>query len=233
MWDEPDPGKGSHLWITVPMSDGKPLAYATHGIAARHARFAQERGSLLMVTHDLPGAKFPYALGFIPGGWRAMIDESRSTGRIFLHYGSVLIALHANHPFAWDPHAGVLSGARREADSEFRVEGPDVALALETALPPSNPEADPRASLESFRMKVMERSRLSANSFLDREGTLIEREFDGDTRINGRRTDYESWPLLENPWMRQEWEGNLTISDGRTRRVYDVENWTVTETPLP
>jgi len=34
--------------------------------------------------------------------------------------------------------------------------------------------------------------------------------------------------LLENPWMRQEFGGNLTITDGRTNRVYDVTNWTIT-----
>ncbi|MEX1116438.1 MAG: hypothetical protein WEB53_14405, partial [Akkermansiaceae bacterium] len=77
MWDESDITKGSHLWITVPMSDGKPLGHATHGIAGRAVQFAQHRGSLVLVTDQLAGSmhKFPYVLGYIPGGWRAMTNE--------------------------------------------------------------------------------------------------------------------------------------------------------------
>jgi len=33
--------------------------------------------------------------------------------------------------------------------------------------------------------------------------------------------------------MRQEWGGNLTITDGTTKRTYDVEKWTNTETSQP
>lgn len=35
--------------------------------------------------------------------------------------------------------------------------------------------------------------------------------------------------LMENPWMRQEWEANLVITNGETKRVYDVKEWTVTD----
>jgi hypothetical protein len=34
---------------------------------------------------------------------------------------------------------------------------------------------------------------------------------------------------LENPWMRQEFDGNLRLTDGRTTRLYDVTNWSITE----
>jgi hypothetical protein len=41
---------------------------------------------------------------------------------------------------------------------------------------------------------------------------------------------YETWPLLENPWMRQDFGGDsLTVSDGTLTRVYDLKNWTVTD----
>jgi hypothetical protein len=237
MWDEPDPARGSHLWITVPSSDGKPLAYATHGIAARHVQFAQHRGSLLMVTQELAEAKFPYALGFIPGGWLSAIHDSAVDGRIYLHYGSVMIALSATRPFAWDPRGGVLSGSKRPADSEFRIRGDDLALALETALPADFSGDTPARQLAAFREKVRQTSRVtrsgSTATFVDRDSNRIERAFDGDTRINGDRIAYETWPLLENPWMRQEWNGDLTLTDGKTTRHYDLSNWTITETETP
>jgi len=163
MWDEPDPTRGSHLWITVPSSDGKPLAYATHGIAAPYVQFAQHRGSLLMVTQKLAEAKFPYALGFIPGGWHSVIHDSAVDGRIYLHYGSVMIALSATRPFAWDSQAGVRSGAKRPADSEFRIRGDDLALALETALPADFAGDTPARQLTAFREKVRQTSRVTLN----------------------------------------------------------------------
>lgn len=55
----------------------------------------------------------------------------------------------------------------------------------------------------------------------------------GDTRVNGQRVAYETWPLLENPWMRQEYGSNLTVTDGKTSRVYDVTNWTIIEETRP
>jgi hypothetical protein len=70
MWDEPDAAKCSHLWITVPMDDENRLGYHTHGINAHCVEFAQHRGSLMMLAHNLDDArnKYPHVLGFIPGG---------------------------------------------------------------------------------------------------------------------------------------------------------------------
>lgn len=245
MWDEPDGEKGSHLWLTVPMSDGKPLGYATHGIASGFVQFAQHRGSLLMLADRLDDAKckYPYALGFIPGDWRAVVNDSQADGRIFLHYGSVLIALSATEKFEWNPAAGVLSGSKRAADSEFRIRGKHLAIGLETALPSDFVGQTPAQQLAAFRAAVRERSTVrvqkatpdgaASATFTDRAGTRLERTFHGDTRVNGERVAYETWPLLENPWMRQERGGNLVLTDGRIRRVYDVEKWTILETITP
>ena len=155
----------------------------------------------------------------------------------------MLIALTATQPFEWDPEAGVLSGSQRAGDSEFRIRGRNVAIGLETALPGDFPGETPDAQLAAFRDAVEKNSRLTiaekspgadaTATFTDHDGVTIERTFNGDTRVNGERVAYETWPLLENPWMRQEFGGNLTLTDGRTTRVYDVQNWTITETVQP
>jgi hypothetical protein len=49
----------------------------------------------------------------------------------------------------------------------------------------------------------------------------------------GRRITHETWLLLENPWMRQEWNGNLSLMDGLTTRVYDVNQWHIHEIAEP
>ena len=241
MWDEPDAERGSHLWLTVPVEDGKKLGLHTHGINGRAAQFAQHRGSFVMVAPHLddPKNKFPYVLGFIPGGWRAMTNDSAASGHIFLHYGSVMIAISASQKFKWDPQSGVLSGSPRKTDSEFRIKASTLAMGLETALPSDVAGDSPDEQLAAFRAAVLKNSKLltaektdsgeAAATLTDHDGNTIERAFDGDTRINGEREEYEKWSLLENPWMHQDWDGNLTISDGRTERVYNVSDWTITE----
>lgn len=235
MWDEADAEKGSHLWVTVPIDDEKRLGYHTHGINGRAVQFAQNRGSFVMVAPHLddPKHKYPYLLGSIPGGWKAMINDSVADGRIYLHYGSVIIGLSASQPFQWDPSSGTRSGLARADDSEFRIKAPILALGLETSLPTTYGNSTPAEQLAAFKTAVQRTSRLllkgETASFTDHDGNIVARTFDGDTLIDGRRESYEQWPLLENPWMRQEWDGNLTISDGKTIRTYDVKNWTITD----
>lgn len=36
----------------------------------------------------------------------------------------------------------------------------------------------------------------STATFIDRDSNRIERTFNGDTRMNGDRIDYETWPIL-------------------------------------
>ena len=112
-------------------------------------------------------------------------------------------------------------------------------MGLETALPSDVAGDSPDEQLAAFRAAVLKNSKLltaektdsgeAAATLTDHDGNTIERAFDGDTRINGEREEYEKWSLLENPWMHQDWDGNLTISDGRTERVYNVSDWTITE----
>jgi hypothetical protein len=144
-----------------------------------------------------------------------------------------LIAIHASQPFEWNPSGGVASGGKRKADSEFRIRGEQVTLALETALPADFDHPTPEAQLNAFRDTVRASSKITQRTFNDHHGHRIERTFDGDTHINGERIAYDTWPLLENPWMRQEWNGNLTLKDGPTTRVYDVTQWRIQETSRP
>ena len=159
-----------------------------------------------------------------------MTNDSATDGRIYLHYGSVLIALHASQPFEWNPSGGVLSGGKRKADSEFRIRGEQVTLALETALPADFDHPTHEAQLNAFRDTVRASSKITPHSFTDQHGHRIERTFDGDTLVSGERIAYDTWPLLENPWMRQEWNGDLTLTDGKIKRHYDLTHWTITET---
>ena len=261
MFDQPDASKASICWITVPCCDDQPLTNHTQGVSSRFAEYLQHRGSLLLVANDLANpATAPkvrtdvkghkpfttdawYVLAYIPAGHQAMINDARESGRIFLDYGSVLVAISASQPFDWNPQTKVFAGKGgfHPDDSEFRIFGDNVAVAMETALPAECAGATPAERLAAFKSVIVARTKVSVaaagpapvarGTYVDRFGTTLDKTFQGDAVIDGKLVDYASWPLVDNPWVHQEWEGDMRISDGRTTRIYDVTNWTVTEQP--
>lgn len=237
MWDEPDAGKGSHLWVTNPAADEEgEMGIHTHGVRA----YEQEvlgRDSLLFVFQMPADVTFPYALGYIPGGHRAFIDDAASSGRIFLHYGSVLIAVTASEKFQWKPAGGIRAPASppREGDSEFRVNSRNCAVAIETAPPSEFPGNDSAAQLAGFRKMIIERSALkftgmspTSGAYRNRFGDTLECTFDGKDRVNHETMDYPSWPTLKSPWTTQKTpEGPLEIRDQTSKRTYDFAKWKI------
>ena len=261
MFDQPASDCASLCWLTVPCFDDRPLTNYTPGVSSRFAEYLQHRGSLLLVANNLTDpANKPkvradikghqpfttdawYALAYIPHGYLAMVNDSEASGRVFLDYGSVLIAFSASQSFKWDPAVPVFAGKGgfHPKDSEFRVFGKDVAIAMETARPDEFPGATPAVRLAAFRTAILARTKVglttmadntvqvAKGTYVDRFGVKLEKTFQGEATIDGQKVDYASWPLVDNPWIHQEWEGNMRITDGVTERLYDVKNWTITE----
>ncbi|MEY4798737.1 MAG: hypothetical protein RI978_1038, partial [Verrucomicrobiota bacterium] len=261
MFDQPASDCASLCWLTVPCFDDRPLTNYTPGVSSRFAEYLQHRGSLLLVANNLTDpANKPkvradikghqpfttdawYALAYIPHGYLAMVNDSEASGRVFLDYGSVLIAFSASQSFKWDPALPVFAGKGgfHPKDSEFRVFGKDVAIAMETARPDEFPGPTPAARLAAFRTAILARTKVglttvadntvqvAKGTYVDRFGVKLEKTFQGEATIDGQKVDYASWPLVDNPWIHQEWEGNMRITDGVTERLYDVKNWTITE----
>jgi len=239
MWEEPNVRRGSHLWVTNPSEDEPgEMGNHTHGIRS----YEQEilgRDSLLFVLQMPPDVAFPYALCYVPGGHRTFINDGSSAGRIYLHYGSVLIAVSASRPFDWDPKAGIhaQAGKAREGDSEFRVRSLACALAIETALPSEFPGASPAEQLAKFKERLQSKSSLkmtgdnpSAATYQNRHGDHIECTFNGPDKVNGTEVDYQAWPSSESPWTSQKTSGGpLEVTDGKTLRSYDLINWKISE----
>ena len=86
MWDQPDPEKGSHLWIANPAADAtskdetqnQASKIHTHGVM-RFEQQVQHEDASLSVFNIPPDFRNPYVLGFVPGGYTAFINESKST----------------------------------------------------------------------------------------------------------------------------------------------------------
>jgi len=235
MFDQPAGDCASLCWLTVPCYDDKPLTNYTPGVNSRFAEYLQHRGSLLLVANNLTDpANKPqvradikghrpfttdswYALAYVPHGYVAMVNDGEATGRVFLDYGSVLIAFSSSQPFKWDPSAPVFAGKGgfHPKDSEFRVFGKDVAIAMETARPDEFPAATPAERLAAFRTAILAHSKVglttvaagasqvAKGTYVDRFGTKLEKTFQGEASIDGQKVDYDNWPLVDNPWIHQ------------------------------
>ncbi len=250
MWDETDSAKGSFLWITVPANDKSPLPDHAHGVEDHYIQFLQHEGTLLAVADGLdqekrahPGCWHPYVLCHVPAGPKAVIDEAKTDGRIFFHYNNVLISIQATEKFDWNRKPGTVSDPK-STGSEFLIHGINMAVAMETALPEDFAGATPEAQLKAFRDAIVAKSKLRCVAqqgkptvafYTDRFGMNLERPYTGmgvnTSKINGKLVNYESWPLVDNPWMHQDWESETaTLTDGKTVRTYDLKKWTITET---
>jgi len=279
MFDQPDTSKASLCWMTVPGCDDKPLTNHTQGVSSRFCEYLQREGSLLLVANDLRNAghlpkirpevrghqqfslETRSILAFVPDGYLALIDDSATDGRIFLDYGSVLIAFSASQPFTWTPRRGVFSGGSpSKEDSEFRIAADNAALAMEAAPPDEFPAATPAERLAAFKKVIAAKTNvklgsderaappptgkpadgqapgtvtLAKGTYVDRFGHTLEKTFQGPAKIDGKEVEYASWPLIDNPWMHQDWDGtSLRLTDGIKERIYDLKAWTITDRPL-
>lgn len=234
---EPDTSKGSHLWITNPSADdnntdgNKPTGIHTHGVTGFEQE-VQHRDALLFVFNIPADFRNPYVLGYVPGGYRASLTVSN---RIFLHYGSLLVAVSSATPFEWNPKSGIRApaGKPHDGDSEFRVMATKTALAIETALPSEFLGGTPADQLAPFRDRLLAKSKIefqpadkSVGRYTDRAGHTLECVFDGPDNIDGTVVDYARWPVLENPWMHQDTHGDrLIVNSGSEKLIYDFAQW--------
>ena len=237
----------SFLWFTMPILDeqvpGNFPASHPHGFDLNGQSTLQHENSLLFVCQTAGALKprYPYGLAFVPGGQLALVDEAISAGRVFLSYPGVLVAFQATKPFPWDRSARIryASGEPEPGDSEFRVPGPAFAAALETASPAGFPAATPEAQLRLFRAAVIAHTRVAllageplAGRYTDLRGQVIQRTFGGPGLVNGKSVDFADWPMADSPWVKQATaNAPLVVSDGHVTRTYDLQHWTITQSP--
>jgi hypothetical protein len=243
MWEEPDTSRCSHLWVTCPAADdnnsdkNNPSGLHTHGVT-KFEQQVQHKDASVSAFNIPTDFRNPYVLVFVPGGYRAAVNDSKASRRIFLHYGSVLIAVSSAQPFEWNPQSGIRAPAGKppEGASEFRVMSTKTAVAVETALPEEFPGKTPGEQLEKFRQAVLAKSRVVLKDgekttavYTDCVGNVLECTYDGEDKVNGRTVDYKNWPAFESPWTSQPQGGNLVVTGSGLVRTYDFKAWAVSE----
>lgn len=245
-WIQGDAKHHTLLWFAVPALDKADYQRVSspHGFNVEAQTTFQHEESILFVVHTEPNGKkveYPYGLCYVPGGALALADESRERGRVFLHYPGVLIALSSTRTFLWDRNAPIrMPNSHHKLppdDSEFRIEGPTFAAAIETAPLREFPGASPEERLAAFRKVILAKSKVEllpgeklAGRYTNRKGAVVERDFAGPAAIDGRPVDFDRWPLAESPWVHQATRDSpLVVTDGKVARTYDFAQWTITE----
>ena len=252
MWTDPDDSHFSFLWLCAPFHDDPAVVSGSwpHGMNRALYSEAQCRDSMLQIYKiDLTSTNSPdYALCYVPGGYRAAVNDSASTGKVFLHYGTVMIAISSDALFNWDTNSGIYAPSQlpvRAGDSEFRVTNvTQFAMAIETARPDLYPGATAADQLAAFRADILAHTGLShapgsppTGYYTNRHGDTIQVLLSAQLSpspivVNGQSPDYNNWPLTDNPWIYQPSGGPLSLYDGKQTIVYNFNNWTITTNVL-
>ncbi|WP_170287191.1 CARDB domain-containing protein [Paenibacillus faecis] len=207
--------------------------------ATPYEQVLQHGGTLLTVTHIPASDPKPYIAGPLPSGVIETVEDS--SGWIFAHEGNVLLAVKIIKPYSWaEESVGPL------VIPVLRSEGLKNAVIVETAKPGDYAEAgddsmtaDERrtSELARFREAIKAGTKVDAAGLENANpavvyhslaGDTLSLTFNGERSVNGEPVDYSSWPLIDNPFMRQEVGSPIftLMHDGETSE-YDFDNWTI------
>ena len=216
VWDDAPAYGDSALWMRPPTSYG----WAKGSGIGPYEDTLQHEGTLVGVL-NIPDGKHQFTKDHIPTNCLAAVDEAKSSGRLFIHYRTVLVAIHRTEPFTWT-----------DARSPCVKRG----FAVETAMPSEYPQATPAERLAAFRAEVLAKGGVDARgmqadpprfAYRTRKGRVLDLTYGQAGRIDGMAVDYAKWPLHEDPWIRQPQMGPMTIR-GRDRTiVLDFDRWTI------
>jgi autotransporter-associated beta strand protein len=234
-WDSP-PGNDSAIFITTPTT----YSGSTSGISIWEDTL-QHEGTVIAV-YNMPvggggstgnNGNFAneYIKGDIPNGYLAYIDQSDALGRIFLHYDSVLVSIQLTDTFS-----------NYVGSPGFQYTCNKQGVIVETALPSEYPQATAADRLAAFRADILANTVTDKTGINDaapkliyttRGGDVLELTFGLPGKINGVTVDYQSWPMLEDPWMVQSQNGHLHLFGANRVVTADYRNWTETVNTRP
>lgn len=234
-WDSP-PGNDSRITITSPTTYNG----TTSGISVWEDTL-QHEGTVIAVYNMPAGGggstgnngnfANEYINGDIPNGYLAYIDQSEALGRIFLHYDSVLVSIQLTDTFA-----------NYSGSPGFKYTCNKQGVIVETAAPSEYPQATAADRLAAFRSDILANTVTDGTAINDatpkliytnRHGTVMELTFGLAGKINGVTVDYQSWPVLEDPWMYQSQRGHLHLFGANRTITANYHDWTTTTNTRP
>ncbi len=246
IWNAPN--DETKFWITNPYnpvySGSAPNIYIGTSISEETVQL----GSTLAAVYNIPTnatkadwvhngvsiTNYQLLEGQVPTNYTAIIDNSATSGRLFLHYTNVLIALYISTNFSWNVDTN--------ATNYFLIPANVAGLAVETASPTEYAQSTAALRLAAFCRDVTNFGSVNTGFltgtnpemiYTDRHSNALQITFGVGAKTNGQSIDYQQWPTIENPWMRQAQLGNLFIFGTNRTIVYNYNNWTETTNNRP
>ncbi|MEI7729041.1 MAG: hypothetical protein WCO56_05700 [Verrucomicrobiota bacterium] len=204
------------------------------------SQYLQSEATLIGV--DAVPENYPYYKLYAPFPTNgSIVKRIEKAGWVFCHNGSMLMGFHPVKPYTWGkkPWSGndlLWCDARKNGwvleTSElkpFAGEGIDAelnrfaeAVLAKTKVDATGMEAaNPTLRYQSLAGRLLELTWLPHKT-----------PYAGQSKVDGKAVDYKSWPIHDNPWVRQELNRPiLQLKHGTQRLTYDFARWTKDDAP--
>lgn len=222
MWDETNTAG-----LTIKAPTGYGWSQGT-GISP-YEDVVQHEGALVGIINIPATSKWPYTRDYIPTNTTAVINEAATSGRLFLHYSKVLVAITRSDVgnFTWPPDSQTSCLKR--------------GFAIECASVSEYSQDTPEERLAAFRADIIanEPDMSHVNDatprmiYTTRTGKVLEITYGQGGIIDGSPVDYEGWPLNESPWSYQLQMGNMWVFGKNRKLLWNYKNWTESEDNIP
>ena len=178
--------------------------------------FQQE--DTVVVLYDIPvGTRFAHISGYFSRHLSPC--EEDESGWIFGRGGEALIAYFPLAPYEWRDE----DGGDRRLHSPHLKNGAVVQVASASTYTFDAFRDAVRALHLEFTIEPVPRIH-----FETLRGSVVDVAYGEVPRVDGKRIDYEAWPLFEGPFMMSEkGSGRLELRSGSMRRLLDFENLAV------
>ncbi len=215
MWDETG---AAGLTMKPPTGYG----WAQGSGLGPHEDVMQHEGTLVGILNIPTTWTWQYTNDNIPTNTTAVINDSATTGRLFLHYSKVLVAITRSDigNFTWPPAAQTTCNKR--------------GFAVECASLSEYPQATAAERLAAFKADIIAHAADTSHVndatprmiYTTRAGKVLDITYGLGGKVDGAPLDYEGWPLNESPWSYQPQMGNMWVFGQNRKLLWNYKTWT-------
>lgn len=213
LWDDAD---SAGLTMKPPTGYG----WAQGSGLGPHEDVMQHEGTIVGVINFPSTWTWKYTRDKVPTNYLAVINDSATTGKLFLHYSKVLVAITRSDVGNFNLNDEYTYSDKR-------------GFAVECASLSEYPQSTPEARLAAFKADIESHAPDMSHVndatprmiYTTRAGKVLDITYGLGGKVDGDPIDYEGWPLQESPWTSQRQMGNLFVFGKDRTLLWNYKNW--------